>query len=58
MNVLVAGREALFDVSGVLLTTKDNYNSEGGWDREVRYPKYRAASNVFSNPLPKIALYG
>jgi hypothetical protein len=30
MSILVAGHEALFDVSGVLLTAEDGYNFEGG----------------------------
>jgi hypothetical protein len=56
MHILVAGREALFNVSGVLLSAEDEYNSEGCWDLEARYPECRGASKVFNNPLLKMAL--
>jgi hypothetical protein len=38
MTILVARREALFNVSGVLLTIEDRYNSEGDWDLELEVP--------------------
>jgi hypothetical protein len=38
MHILVTGREALLDVSGIFLTTENGYNSEGGWDLEIKVP--------------------
>jgi hypothetical protein len=38
MDVLLAGCEALFNVSSILLTAEDRYNFEDGWDLEVEVP--------------------
>jgi hypothetical protein len=38
MHILVTRHEALLDVSGVLLTTENRYDSEGRWDLEAKVP--------------------
>jgi hypothetical protein len=35
VNILVTGRETLLNVSGILLTTEDGYDFEGGWHLEA-----------------------
>jgi hypothetical protein len=56
MNILMAGREVIFNVSGILLTIEDGYDSES--TSRQRYLECYAALKVFSNHLLKIALYG
>jgi hypothetical protein len=38
MHILMAGREALLDISSVFLDAKNGYNSEGGWNPEAKIP--------------------
>jgi hypothetical protein len=36
MDIFVARHDTLFNVSGILLTTEDKYDSEGDWDLEAK----------------------
>jgi hypothetical protein len=38
MHIFVAGREALLDVSSILLTVKDGNDIEGVYDLEAKVP--------------------
>jgi hypothetical protein len=36
VHIFVPGREALLDISSILLTAKNGYNSNGCWDLETK----------------------
>jgi hypothetical protein len=38
MHIHVTGDETLLDVSDILMTTENGYNSEGGMDLEAKVP--------------------
>jgi hypothetical protein len=58
MDVLVNGHEAMFNVSCIFYLPKTDMIPKVDDTLRKRYAKCRAASNVFSNPLSKIVLYG
>jgi hypothetical protein len=58
MHILVAGREALFNVFGVLLAVEDGYNSEGGWDLEAEVPRMQGSFKSIEKPSSEDGIIG